>query len=312
MNTLTRAPAVPRILHLPTEDLPDPNVLPVQGGYFVYSTNSAGTHVPVVFSRDLTDFTLLGDAMPMLPRWVQPGYTWAPDVVQIGGHFALYFTARLRGSRTQVIGVATSDRPEGPFVGTEGGPLVSMLDGGGAIDASVLSTSGGQHYLYWKNDGNAVKKATHLWGAELTTDGLSLASEPRRLLSASEPWEGGLVEAPQVIEEGGVYHLLYSCAAFFDESYAVGHAIGPTPLGPFDKTRTAPILASHGPVAGPGHSHAFRTAAGHWHLAYHAWEAGRCGYPRGRRALNFSPLHLHGARVSVGHEGAAALAQASD
>lgn len=309
MNTLTRTTAVPRALHLATEDLPDPNVLPVEGGYFIYSTNARGVHVPVVYSTDLAEFTLIGDAMPVLPRWVRPGFTWAPEVAKIAGRYVLYFTARMRGTRVQVIGVATAEQPEGPFVAT-GAPLISMQDLGGAIDPAVLSTRDGQHYLYWKNDGNAVKQATHLWGAELSVDGLALMSTPAPLLTASEPWEHGLVEAPQVIEEGGVFHLLYSCAAYFDESYAVGHANGLSPLGPFEKHRPAPILATHGQVAGPGHSHAFRTASGQWQLAYHAWESGRCGYPKGRRALHLSPLHLEGqqARVALPEP----LAQASD
>ena len=183
MNTLTRTTAVPRALHLPTEDLPDPNVLPVEGGYFIYSTNARGVHVPVVYSTDLAEFTLIGDAMPVLPRWVRPGFTWAPEVAKIAGRYVLYFTARMRGTRVQVIGVATAEQPEGPFVAT-GAPLISMQDLGGAIDPAVLSTRDGQHYLYWKNDGNAVKQATHLWGAELSVDGLALMSTPAPLLTA--------------------------------------------------------------------------------------------------------------------------------
>jgi hypothetical protein len=54
-------------------------------------------------------------------------------------------------------------------------------------------------------------------------------------------------------------------------------------------------------VAGPGHSHAFRTESGEWRLAYHGWEVGRCGYPQGRRSLHLAPLHLgtDGARVGA-------------
>lgn len=279
------------------EDLPDPNVLVVGGSYFIYATNTPRVNLPVVFSADLTTYAFLGDAMPSLPRWVKKGFTWAPEVAQMEERFVLYFTARLRGSGKQVIGVAVSDHPRGPFVGAAS-PLISMLPGGGAIDPNILTTSDGRRYLYWKNDGNAVGKPTYLWGAELSGDGLGLMGEPQILLSATESWERGLVEAPQVIEEAGVFHLLYSCADYGNESYAVGHACGETPLGTFEKTRAAPVLASWGRVAGPGHSHAFRTQHG-WRLAYHAWEAGRCGYPRGRRALHVSALTLSGRELKV-------------
>ncbi|MFC4454549.1 glycoside hydrolase family 43 protein [Deinococcus sonorensis] len=300
---------MPRVLHLEAEDLPDPNVLHTDDGYYVYATNVPDVNVPVVYSPDLTNFTLVGDAMPVLPAWARPGFTWAPDVVQVGDRYHLYFTARLRGSRLQVIGVATSDHPEGPFEATDR-PLLTMLDQGGAIDANVLQASDGTQYLYWKNDGNAVKKATHLWGAPLSADGLTLAGAPTDLMTATEAWEHNLVEAPQVIEDEGRFHLLYSCADFQDETYAVGHATGLTPLGPFSKYRAAPLLASQGRIAGPGHSHAFRTATGQWQLAYHAWEAGRCGYPHGRRALYVSPLHLSADQAHVALP--LDLAQASD
>jgi len=307
MKSLTRV--FPRTFQATAEDLPDPNVLPVDDGYFVYATNIPGLNVPVVFSSDFSTFTLLGDAMPVLPRWVSRGFTWAPEVVKIGPRYLLYFTARLRRSGRQVIGVAVSDVPQGPFMAADQ-PIVTMLESGGAIDPNILMASDGRRYLYWKNDGNAVEQATHLWGSALSDDGLNLVGAPTALLSATEPWERNLVEAPQVIEEGGIFHLLYSAADFGSETYAVGHASGPSPLGNFEKKRDAPILASHGRVAGPGHSHAFRTASGGWQLAYHAWEAGSCGYPHGRRTLHVAPLQVQGTSVNVMLP--EVLAQASD
>ncbi|WP_407571726.1 glycoside hydrolase family 43 protein [Deinococcus altitudinis] len=272
--------------------------MPVPGGYYIYSTNRRDINVPMLFSPDLEQFTLLGDAMPTLPHWAQPGLTWAPEVTKVHGQYRLYFTARLKRSRTQVIGVAVSDQPQGPFVATRQ-PFIQMREFGGAIDPAVLNAPDGREYVYWKNDGNAVGQPTYLWGAALSLDGLTLAGTPRKLLAATESWEHDLVEAPQVVEHQGTYHLLYSCADFGDESYAVGHASSSSPLGPFRKTREAPILASYGQVAGPGHSHAFQTASGHWHLAYHGWEAGSCGYPRGRRSLYLSPLQFSGRQATV-------------
>ena len=295
---IRRKHQLPRAVQLYSEDLPDPNVLPVPGGYYIYSTNRRGVNVPVVFSADLKQFTLLGDAMPSLPRWAQAGLTWAPEVTGERGQYRLYFTARLKRSRKQVIGVAVSSQPQGPVVATRQ-PLIRMLELGGAIDPAVLSAPDGRQYVYWKNDGNAVGQPTYLWGAELAPGGLTLAGDPVVLLAATESWEHQLIEAPQVVEHQGTYHLLYSCADFFNESYAIGHARGSSPLGPFEKTCDAPILSSYGQVAGPGHSHAFRTPTGEWQLAYHGWEAGRCGYPRGRRSLHLSPLRFEGTQATV-------------
>jgi beta-xylosidase len=260
--------------------------------------------VPVVFSPDLETFTLLGDALPVLPAWARPGRTWAPEVIAGEHGYLLYFVARERRTQLQVIGVACAEQPGGPFVAASA-PLIRMAALGGAIDPAALSVAGsgshsGERYLYWKNDGNAAKQATSLWGARLSPDGLSLAGEPTRLLGASERWECQLVEAPQVIQADDGYHLLYSAADYGSARYAIGHAYGPSPLGPFEKTRRGPLLASHRGVAGPGHSHAFRDAQGHWRLAYHAWHPGRVGYPRGWRRLLVSPFSLDGRHARVG------------
>ena len=289
----------PGPLDLLSEDLPDPTVLPTPGGYYFYVTNNRFAHVPVIFSADLEHFTLLGDALPRLPHWARQGFTWAPEVTPVGDGFVLYFTARLRGTPWQVIGVAQASEPQGPFRATSR-PLVTMLNRGGAIDPDILTTGNGERYLYWKNDGNAAGQPTLLWGARLSADGLSLADRPVPLLTASEPWERELIEAPQVIEQDGAFHLLYSCAHFGDESYAIGHACGDGPLGLFHKQRGAPLLASHGGLAGPGHSHAFRDAGGRWQLAYHAWRVGAIGYPHGRRTLRLAPLNFQGRSVQVG------------
>jgi len=288
------------------EDLPDPSVVAVPGGYFVYATNvHPGTpgriNVPVLFSRDLATFTLLGDALPTLPAWADADYTWAPEVCRLQGGYRMYFTARKAGGPRpggQVIGVARSTTPRGPFV-AEPAPLIEMTELGGAIDASSLRTRAGQHFLYWKSDGNATGQLPVLWGAPLSADGLSLGAAVA-LLRPSETWERALIEAPQVIEAGGAYHLFYSCADYGDDSYAVGHAVSAAPLGPFVRTGTAPILSSYAGVAGPGHTSAFRGQDGRWHLAYHGWKSGVTGYPAGARSLRHATLDLDGA-VPVVH-----------
>lgn len=295
----TSYPAQP--FDVASEDLPDPSVIAVPGGYFVYATNihpgtAARINVPVLFTRDLTNFTLLGDALPTLPAWAEAGYTWAPDVSRVQGGYRMYFTARKAGGPLpggQVIGVASSATPRGPFL-AEAAPLIEMTELGGAIDPSSLRTRAGQHYLYWKSDGNAVGQVPVLWGAPLSEDGRHLDDRPTELLRATAPWERALIEAPQVIEVGGRYHLFYSCADYGDDSYAVGHAVSAAPLGPFVKTGTSPVLSSYAGVAGPGHTSAFRAQDGRWQLAYHGWKRGQIGYPAGARSLHHATLDLEG------------------
>jgi hypothetical protein len=53
------------------------------------------------------------------------------------------------------------------------------------------------------------------------------------------------VEAPFVWEENGKFHLFYSANTFDSYSYAIGHAVADSPLGPFTKSED-PVVASNG------------------------------------------------------------------
>ncbi|MBB5365898.1 glycoside hydrolase family 43 protein [Deinococcus humi] len=280
------------------QDLPDPCVVRADGVYWVYTTNSVTMgNVPLLRTGDLQQtLTYVCDAMPTLPAWAQRGLTWAPEVTRLpNGGFALYFTARLIGTGVQVIGCALSDSPQGPFIAADR-PMIEMRALGGAIDAGTLVREDGTAYLYWKNDGNAVGLPTTLWGAQLSPCGRFIGCA-RPLLGASHEWECELVEAPQVIEEGDHFHLIYACGEYDNASYAQGHAVGASPLGPFRKS-TEPLLATVGALHGPGHACAFRDHAGEWHLMYHAWTRGAVGYKaKGKRTLRLSRLRIQGERV---------------
>ncbi|NIP59266.1 MAG: family 43 glycosylhydrolase, partial [Gemmatimonadetes bacterium] len=68
---------------------------------------------------------------------------WAPDVAYRDGCYYLYYYFRNDDGMPGGIGVAVSDRPQGPFTNvTEDGPLV---DG---HDPSVFIDDDGQAYLY--------------------------------------------------------------------------------------------------------------------------------------------------------------------
>src|SRR5947207_2590990 len=84
-------------------DFPDPDVLLVDGVWFAYATNDAQSNVQVATSTDLMEWTTLPDAMPVLPDWVLPGDTWAPEVTRIGESFVLYFTAHSKTAFRQCI-----------------------------------------------------------------------------------------------------------------------------------------------------------------------------------------------------------------
>ncbi|MFL5459140.1 MAG: family 43 glycosylhydrolase, partial [Gemmatimonadales bacterium] len=136
-------------------------------------------------------------------------------------------------------------------------------------------------------------KPVSLWSQRLSEDAQHLLGVPAELLQTDQPWEGPLIEGPTMWWKAGVWHLLYSANRWNTGEYAIGYAACAAPLGPCRKLQSVPLMASNGPVAGPGGAEAFVDVQGqHW-LAYHAWTAGRVGYAAGGvRSLRMLPLAL--------------------
>lgn len=277
------------------DDFPDPFILRADGAYYAFATNSGSRNIQVTRSLDLVSWDVPADAMPALPRWVNlsPAHVWAPEVIEVGGRYLAYFTARDRGTDRQCVGVAVSEEPGRRYRPVGEGPLVCQAAEGGSIDASPFRALDGRLYLYWKNDGNCCGLPTHLYAQELTPDGLGLVGEPVRLLRNDAAWEGRVVEAPTMWHRDGEYYLFYSANDYGGAAYAVGYARCEGPLGPCEKAAENPILASRLEpplVVGPGHQTIFTDAAGQEWLVYHAWEVTSAGLRGNRRQVYLDRL----------------------
>jgi beta-xylosidase len=262
-------------------DFPDPCLLPGQDRYYAYATNTRGVNVQLMVSTDLASWAYLGDALPALPAWAGPGYTWAPAVAPVADRFVLYYTVRHAASGRQCISVATASTPEGPFVDSSEGPLVLQLDHGGSIDPCPFMGPDGSRYLIWKSDDNAIAGNTSLWGQPLEPSALTLMGAPAILLSRDQAWEEPLIEAPCAVAADGTYYLFYSANWWESDRYGIGYATGPAPLGPYTKATLAGPWTGSGPtVAGPGGQDLCATPGG-LVMAYHGWQPGRVGYSAG-------------------------------
>lgn len=309
--------AEPSFVPVLRTDFPDPFILPVDDHFLAYATNSAGTNVQVARSSDLVHWERVRDggrahdAMPVLPAWAREGWTWAPEVAHVGASYLLYFTARERSSGRQCIGVARASDPLGPFTSDAAEPLVCQRDLGGSIDASPFRDSDGRLFLYYKNDGNAVRRPVHLYAQPMAEDGLSVVGTPTAVLGVDSDWENGLVEAPTMVKAGARYFLFFS-AGFFGwpaterfSPYAMGYASCDGPLGPCAPAAANPILHSFdtrdaGCLSGPGHQSVFE-ARGRWFLGFHAWAAtSECRPADARRYLYVAPLDLSGPAPVIG------------
>lgn len=258
-------------------DFPDPDALKAGDTYYVYATNSGGVNIQSARSPDLVTWTLLGDALPALPPWARPGFTWAPEVTSWDGGrtFVMYFTARDAASDKQCIGTATSARPDGPFTSDAQQALICQADQGGSIDASAFLDEDGKRYLLWKNDGNCCGFATYIYIQEVSADGLTLQGTPTRLITNDQVWEGGLVEAPTLWKHNGKYYLFYSANSYAGVDYAIGYAVADRPTGPYTKPASKPLLATDmktGAAIGPGGQDIILDREGDTWMLYHSWD----------------------------------------
>lgn len=268
-------------------DFPDPFVLRTGGLYYAYATQTGPVNVQVMASSDLTHWTPVVDALPILPGWAEPGHTWAPGVLQRGLTYVLYYTVRHRGSGRQCISRAVSLLPQGPFLDLSAGPLVCQLDRGGSIDPFPFVDASGVPYLLWKSDDNALGQVTSLWAQQLSADGQTLVGGVVQILNHERPWEGSVIEGPTMLQVGAAYFLFYGAERWGTDGASIGYAVCQSPMGPCVKAQTAgPWMATHGAAVGPSGPSVFTAHDGSLRLAYHAWSPGQVGYAAGgRRSL---------------------------
>ncbi|MCU1373483.1 MAG: glycoside hydrolase, family 43, partial [Actinomycetia bacterium] len=256
-------PDFPATIVTPGEDTPNPFVLHEGSTYHLYASQHGfwSENLQVRSGASLRALGPVHDAMPVLPAWVSAGFTWAPDVRRIGDRYVLWFTAGVKDGRpdavrpTQCIGVATSASPDGPFVGVGAGPAVCQRERWGSIDPRTFRDRDGQLWLHWKSDDNAETEGTShttIYARRLAPDGQRLVGPATPILHADQPWEGRIVEAPQLVRVGGRYWLFYSGNWFNQPAYGIGVAECTGPAGPCRKPLGRPWLGTNAQGAGPG------------------------------------------------------------
>ncbi|MGI4870399.1 MAG: family 43 glycosylhydrolase [Janthinobacterium lividum] len=285
VKTKTRGPAHPRTRTVATTpianpvlagDYPDPSVTKVGTTYWATATSSNwGPTFPLLKSTDLQHWALVGHVFPAeRPAWADY-YFWAPEINHdANGKIYVFYTAHQRGGNL-AVGVASADRPEGPY--HDHGPLVGQPDG--SIDGFPTHDEAGQPYLIWKEDGNSVQQPTPIWAQRLNAARTALVGEKTELLRNTAAWEGNLVEGPSVVRHAGYFYLFYAangcCGAGC--TYATGVARAKNLLGPWEKYAQNPVLTNNATWTCPGHGTAIERN-GHWYLLHHAYQAGNFQY----------------------------------
>ena len=183
--------------------IPDPTVIRAQDGFFyVYGTEDQ-YNVPIYRSTNLVDWTFVGTAFTTetRPRCVSPigkGMIWAPDINLINGRYVLYYSIGVWGEAWECgIGVATSERPEGPFVDQGVVFMGRDVNVAGSIDQFYIEEDG-KKYLFWGSYNG-------IFYIQLTDDGLRPMPgvQPHQVCSYQ-------MEATYIHKRNGYYYLIGS------------------------------------------------------------------------------------------------------
>ena len=260
-------------------ELADPTILTAATGYVAAGTQMEHDgellNVPAAVSTDLSTWTGYVDLLPELPTWASEGFTWAPSLVPLGDGYELYFAALDAASGRLCIGVATSDRPLGPFRSNADAPLVCQAELGGSIDPEVVDT-GGRRWLLWKNDGNCCDLEVHIWAQQLDTG--ALIGRPQAVLAADAGWEGGVVENPAARFVDGELVLYYSGNAWDSADYGIGVA---TCVGDWlhctKSSRSSAAMEDAEGTGGSGGASVFVDVDGTARMVWHAWSVDESG-----------------------------------
>lgn len=255
------------------------------GNYFLYAT-SAENGFKVWSSGDLATWADHGLCFEReIDSWCINSF-WAPACIEYKGAFYLYYSANWShnpdgDAETFRIGVARSDSPLGPFKNVFNKPLFDC--GFPVIDADVFLDDDGKKYITcsrccYKHKVGAYEES-HIYGAELDDDMLSLRSDLVLLLKPEQDWENWSIGTGRRWNEGSflfkhnrVYYLMFSANHYADKEYAIGYATSAAPLGPYRKYKNNPILMHDYPrFSGPGHNCMVRSIdEREWLIVYHA------------------------------------------
>jgi beta-xylosidase len=274
----------------------DPEIRIFQGQYWIYPTYSDDFGKPdrstsfmpqqqqmraqkdLIWEPYLKQTFLNAFSSPDLVHWTKHEHVlgvehvawaayavWAPSAIEHKGKYYLFFGANDIKSNGQLggIGVAVSDRPEGPFRDALGKPLIGEIrNGAQPIDQMVFKDDDGQIYMVyggWKH-ANVVRLAPDLLSLLPFSDG----STYKEITPDPEYVEGSFMA-----KRKGVYYLMWSEGGWTGPDYRVAYAMGSSPFGPFKRVGT--ILAQDGKIAnGAGH-HSVVNIPGtdEWYIAYH-------------------------------------------
>lgn len=252
--------------------LPDPTLIRANDGYFyVYATENI-RNLPIHRSKNLVDWEEVGTAFTeeTRPTFEPEGNIWAPDISYINGQYVLHYSMSVWGGEwTCGIGVATADKPEGPF--TDRGMMFRSNTIGvqNSIDPYYIEDNG-KKYMFWGS-------FRGIYAIELSVDGLSVKQGAEKKQVAGTAYEG------TYIHKRGKYYYFFasigSCCEGLKSTYTTVVGRSENLFGPYVDKKGQPMMDNHHEIlirgneafVGTGHNSEILTdKAGNDWMLYHA------------------------------------------
>ena len=290
-------------------DFPDPSIIKFGDYYYCSATSSNwAPGFPVYKSKDMKNWKCVGNIFPVKPDWIVNSY-WAPELSVDNGRVYVYYTARKKSGLC--VGVASADKPEGPYV--DHGPII--CEEVGSIDGYAIRDEQNKLYFIWKTDGNSKRQKTPIWIQEMNEERTALLGEKTQLITNDEGWEGNLIEGPAIMKINDYYYMFYSAAGCCGRNctYKSGIARAKNLLGPWEKDPDNPILIDDENWECQGHGSPIK-AGDKYYFLYHGYStetgvfAGRQGLLREFETttdnwIRFLPNYIESNSVVKTHKG---------
>ncbi len=185
-------------------DYSDPDVLRVGDDYYMTASSfGCAPGLPILHSRDLVNWRLIGHALPRLvPEDVfsRPQHgkgCWAPAFRHQAGRFWIYYPDPDFG-----IFVTTAVDPAGPW-----SPPVLVKAGKGLIDPCPLWDDDGKAYLVhaWAKSRSGINNILTL--ETLSADGLRVEGQGKTIVDGNALAGYTTLEGPKLYKRGGTYYI---------------------------------------------------------------------------------------------------------
>lgn len=246
----------------------DPEAVVFGKQYWIYPTYSDKYEKQVFFdafsSKDLVQWKKHEHILDTNAiRWAKRAM-WAPAVVKKDNKYYFFFAANDIQNNQEYggIGVAVSDKPEGPYKDHLGKPLIAQFyNGAQPIDQFVFKDTDGKYYIIYGG-------WQHCNIARLNDDFTGLVPDSSGSIF-KEITPKGYVEGPFMFVRNNKYYFMWSEGGWTGPDYSVAYAMADHPYGPYE--RIGKILEQDAAVArGAGHHSVIHNPkSDDWYIVYH-------------------------------------------